>query len=146
MTEDEAPRPFATTKTTRLVHDRIEQLKDVKSQRQIAMEIGYSKPNILSMIKRGETRVPIDKVPAFAKALGVDPTYLLRISLEDCFPTLADTLNDFFSRVATENERELLLKPWRAATADSDPTLDAARAAALARFLRKMGREDGGVE
>ena len=37
-----------------------------------------STPNIISMFKSGETRVPLAKVPALARALGLDAAILLR--------------------------------------------------------------------
>ena len=59
-----------------------------KSQRQIAYEMGYDKPNLITMFKQGTTRVPAEKVPALAEALEVDPAALLRMWMEDYSPEL----------------------------------------------------------
>jgi transcriptional regulator with XRE-family HTH domain len=56
------------------------------SQREIAERAGYTKPNILTMFKQGDTKVPVNKVPALAKALGVDSMHMLRIVLEEYMP------------------------------------------------------------
>ncbi len=56
------------------------------NQRQIAQAIGYEKPNMISMIKTGATRLPVSKIPVFAKTVGVDPVHLLRILLSDYMP------------------------------------------------------------
>ena len=37
-----------------------------KTQRQIALEIGYERSNLISMFKQNQTRVPAEKVPALA--------------------------------------------------------------------------------
>lgn len=56
------------------------------SQREIAEAAGYPKPNILTMFKQGDTKLPVNKVPAMAKALGVDPAHLLRLVMEEYMP------------------------------------------------------------
>ncbi len=48
-----------------------------KTQKQIAHDVGYTRPNVLSMMKRGLIKVPVDKAPALARALNVDPAYFL---------------------------------------------------------------------
>ena len=52
-----------------------------KNQRLIAKEIGYGKPNMISMFKRGEARIPFGKIPALAKSLNVDPAYMFRLAI-----------------------------------------------------------------
>lgn len=91
-----------------------------KTQREIAKEIGYDNPNVLSMMKHGETKVPLEKIPAFAKALNVDPGNLLRLGLEQYWPGLRDVIKNVFGHIASENELALL-KPVRVAFRDADP-------------------------
>lgn len=57
-----------------------------RSQKEIADDVGYDKPNIITMFKQGKTKLPINKVPAFAKALGVDPVHLLRVVMGQYMP------------------------------------------------------------
>lgn len=45
---------------------------------QLADLLGYDHPNIISMFRSGKTRVPLAKVPALARALGLDARELLR--------------------------------------------------------------------
>lgn len=59
-----------------------------KTQRQIAQEIGYENPNVITMFKQGKTRLPVYKVPVVASSLGVDPTDLLRIVLSEYEPEI----------------------------------------------------------
>ena len=41
---------------------KIDHLKGVKNQREIAKEIGYDHPNMISMFKYGEAKIPLVKV------------------------------------------------------------------------------------
>lgn len=73
---------------TVLVADYLSQQLAVcgKSQREIATEVGYSNPNIITMFKSGATKIPLTKVGAFAKALGVDPAFMLRLVMNEYMP------------------------------------------------------------
>ena len=57
-----------------------------KSQKEIAKEIGYDRPNVVSMMKCGVTKLPIAKVGPLAKALGVDPHRLLDLAMREYQP------------------------------------------------------------
>jgi hypothetical protein len=146
MTRADLVRPFANTQTAIFINEQIERLKSVKSQRDIALAIGYEKPNVFSMIKRGETKLPLDKIQPLAKAMDVDPTHLLRMALEDYLPSLAAAFKSIVGHVATENEWEGLLKPWRETTQNSDPTLTVERSAALGRFLKEIQVDVGKID
>lgn len=61
-----------------------------KTQREIAHEAGFASQNIISMIKSGDTKVPLNRVPALAKALGVEPQELFVECLEAYEPELFD--------------------------------------------------------
>ena len=130
-------RPFANTKTANFINDQIERLRPFKSQRDIALEMGYDKPNVLSMIKRGETKLPLDRVQALALAMDVDPAHLLRMALEDYLPALAAAFDSIMGHVATQNEWHGLLLPWREATQNSDPKLTVEQSTALGQLLRE---------
>lgn len=47
-----------------------------KSQREIAAEISYENPNVITMFKQGQTKVPMNKVGPLAKALGFGSSVL----------------------------------------------------------------------
>jgi hypothetical protein len=57
-----------------------------KNQRMIAEECGYANPNIVTMMKRGSTKMPLDKVALIAKSLEVDPRHLLRLVMNEYHP------------------------------------------------------------
>ncbi len=117
--------PLANSAIAKFLDKQIDSLKGIKTQRQIAAEIGYDKPNMISMFKRGEAKVPLDKIPQLAKALGVDAGHLFRLALEQYWPGEAKLILDIFGRTATENEEIILLKKWRAASRNTDPASSA---------------------
>ena len=51
-----------------------------KTQREIAAECGFDKPNIITMFKNGSTKVPLNRIGALAKALDADPAHMLRLA------------------------------------------------------------------
>jgi len=59
-----------------------------KTQREIAQEAGFASQNIISMIKNGDTKVPLNRVPALAASLGVEPQDLFADCLEAYEPEL----------------------------------------------------------
>ncbi|MBB5221652.1 hypothetical protein HNP73_001588 [Amaricoccus macauensis] len=79
-----------------------------RTQREIAEEIGYQKSNIISMMRAGQTKVPIEKIPPMAKALGVDPVLFVRIALQEYLPTVWETMSTTFGENITEQERRFL--------------------------------------
>ena len=126
ITEPTKPgMPFANSAIANFLDKQIDSMKGVKTQREIANEIGYDKPNMISMFKRGEAKVPLDKIPQLAKALGVDAGHLFRLALEQYWPGGATLIVDILGRIATENEEIVLLKKWRAASRNTDPASSA---------------------
>lgn len=80
-----------------------------KPQKEIAEELNYDKPNIITMFKQGKTKVPLNKVPMLAKSLGVDPVHFLRIVLLEYAPEIWEVLDAVVGReMITENERKIL--------------------------------------
>jgi transcriptional regulator with XRE-family HTH domain len=130
--------PFENGAVARYIDKQIDALKGVKTQREIAAEIGYEKPNIISMFKHGEVKVPLDKIPALAKALHVDPAHLFRLALEQYWPDLGDTIVGIFGPIVSANEEEILLKPWREATHNLDPAPSPEIKEAVARALKDI--------
>ncbi len=69
------------------------------------MEMGYPNANILTMFKRGTTRVPLDKVVPIANALDDDPAELLRLWLEAYAPGVLPAIEHYMGEMMTANER-----------------------------------------
>ena len=77
-----AKKPYQDTRLAKFLETRILELKFKKSQAEIAEEAGFVNPNMVTMIKQGATKLPLDRVPALAKALECAPSLLLRLALE----------------------------------------------------------------
>lgn len=111
-----------------------------KTQREIAAEIGYDKPNMITMFKQGATNLPINKVRAMAKAIHLDPAYLLRVALTEYMPDAYEIIEESFADAMALSENEkALIRLIRAETGNSDPAFDTAvRIANLKEMLAKL--------
>ena len=80
------------------------------SQRAIAAECGYTNANIITMFKKGRTKLPLNKVAVMARALRVDPRHLLRLAMTEYEPeawsVITKTMGTDVS--ATDDERAIL--------------------------------------
>ncbi|MDP3195340.1 hypothetical protein [Tabrizicola sp.] len=74
--------PYQNTATERLITDRIRDLEHKTTQAEIASEAGFPNANMMTFLKNGRNKVPLDRVPSHAKALEVDPAYLMRLALD----------------------------------------------------------------
>lgn len=81
-----------------------------KSNKDIAKEIGYEAPNILSMLKSGDTKVPLARIPAIAKATGTDPKVLLDLCLEAYHPELHRLLSELAPSMLISREELQLVR------------------------------------
>lgn len=80
-----------------------------KSQKQIATEAGFEKPNIITMFKQGQTKIPIEKIGRLAKAIEVDAIYLYKLCMQEYQPDTWKEIQKMFNQpVLTENEVEII--------------------------------------
>jgi hypothetical protein len=81
--------------------------------------------------------VPLDRVPALAKALDCDPAWLLRLALEQGEgSTAAAAIYEIMGPMVTAHERAWLAE-IRDASGDSDPRLTSRARAALRGIFGK---------
>jgi transcriptional regulator with XRE-family HTH domain len=95
------------------------------TQTALAKQVGFKRPNIISMILRGQARLPFDKIPAMARSLGVDPAHMGRVVISGYEPDLWDLFENVFFRErnsVTENEMHIV-RAIREAN-DSDPAIN----------------------
>lgn len=97
-----------------------------KSQKEIAREVGFPKPNVVSMMKTGETKIPLDRIPALARACLVDPVYFLRLALEEYQPEIWQVLVNTLGHPLTENEWEIV-GAYRIASLEAEVEMTAER-------------------
>ncbi|MGZ8172952.1 MAG: hypothetical protein ACXWT0_03895 [Methylobacter sp.] len=107
-----------------LFHEYLEgkiNASDIK-QSEMAEELGFAKPNIITMFKQGKTRVPLEKVPGFAKVLKLDPKMLLRMAMLEYCPELYRAVDETFGSVVTRNEK-MILDEIRRLSQNTDPAI-----------------------
>ena len=98
------------TKTDLTVADYLTKAIELsgRTQREIALDVGYYKPNVISMMKQGQTKIPLDKIPAFAKALEMDAAFFLRLALAEYHPDTWAVIRATIGSPLTSNERDLI--------------------------------------
>lgn len=85
-----------------------------KPQKDIAEEAGFEKPNLITMIKQGKTKLPIAKVGAMAAALEADPVQLLKLCISTYHPETWRSIEPFLDSTLTEVELRIVkaLRGW----------------------------------
>lgn len=98
---------IATTKLNRF-NLKLRELIDASSKKQweIARDVGYEKPNIITMFKQGVSRVPAEKVASFAITLGADPADLLLLWFSEYNPALLADLQRHVGLLCNSEERQ----------------------------------------
>lgn len=122
-------RPYTETELVRFLNKRILELRPHKTQAEIAHAAGFITANSLAMIKRGSTKLPIDRVPALAAALEVDAAYLLRLTLAQSDMAGA-VYSEIFGKIVTQNEMGWI-EELRASSENTDPRITSKGRAAI---------------
>lgn len=111
-----------------------------KTQREIALEIGYDKANLITMFKQGLTKVPLHVAPKLAKAIGVDPVYFLRMCMREYMPDVLESIEDTIGAFPTQNETKVL-KLLREVTKEEDyPVATKEQERTLREAFKTLGR------
>lgn len=86
-----------------------EQIRKVgKKQLEIAEEAGFDHPNVITMIKQGRTKLPLGKIGLVAKALEIDPIYLLKLCIEEYQPETWEAIGPLLDEMVTEDELHIV--------------------------------------
>lgn len=119
-----AGKPHADTRLAKFLDKRILELRPRKTQVEIAAEVGFPSRNMLAMIKAGASKLPLDRVPALAKALECDPArlFMLAVEQQDQDSALAVVIKEIFGTAVTRNE-VAWLEELRLASDHTDPSL-----------------------
>ncbi len=115
--------PFAHTELSAFLAKRVLELRPRKNQVEIATQAGFVNTNMLSMIKSGKTRLPLDRVPSLAKALECDAKRLFQLAItQDGYETTRTVIEEIFGTVVSQNEVRWL-EAIRDASEHTDPAL-----------------------
>ncbi len=118
-------KPYENTRLAKFIRQRVLKLQSTKSQSEIAAEAGFVNPNMISMIKGGSNKLPLDRVPSLARALDCDAAFLLGLALEQTVgETQAHVIVDVLGAPVSANELDWLTE-IRKASGFSDPCLTA---------------------
>lgn len=90
------------------------------TQREISEQCGFEHPNIISMIKQGQTKLPINRIVPLAKALNVDPAHLLRLVFLEYLPDVWECIEHVVQTVVLTTNETDLIRAFREVTGDSD--------------------------
>jgi len=111
-------KPVTPITVAEFIADRLAEID--KTQREVAEACGFETPNIITMFKKGQMKVPLDRVGPLAKALDADPAHLLRLAMQEYLPETWSSIEEILhSTVLTKNELELIRK-YRQVTSHSD--------------------------
>lgn len=131
------PHPYSGSRAARFIAHRILELRPRKSQQDIAAEAGFVNPNMLSMVKSGKTKLPLDRVPSLAKALESDPKRLFLLALQQGGnETTNKAMEEVFGTVVTDHEVGWL-EEIRSASDYTNPRLTARSRNAIRGIFRK---------
>jgi transcriptional regulator with XRE-family HTH domain len=129
--------PHADTELAKFVDRRVLELRYKKNQNEIATIAGFTNPNMLTMIKQGRSKLPLDRVATLAEGLEVDPKYLLRlVLLQHGNETMQRVFDEVVGTAVSKNEVGWL-KELRDASENSDPAVTTRARAALRAIFGK---------
>lgn len=124
-------RPHSESRLALYLQKRVLELRPKKSQIEIASEAGFPNPNMIALLKSGASKLPLDRVPAMARALECDPRMLFKLALEQLGgDTTARAVEEIFGVVVTRNEA-VWIEELREASGHIDPPLTSRGRAAL---------------
>lgn len=95
-----------TSAVARFIAERIQATG--KLQTEIAREAGFERPNILTMIKKGQTKVPLARIGALARALDCDPLLLTKMCLSEYCPETWEAIAPVMDEAFTADEVRLI--------------------------------------
>jgi hypothetical protein len=104
------------------------------TQREIADRVNFKHKNMITMMKQGLTRVPLDRIPALGQTLGSDQATLLLTAIKEYHRGAFDVLCDTLGLLFTKTEMELVVM-FRMATLSDEIELDGSFRKALEGLL-----------
>jgi hypothetical protein len=71
--------------------------------------LGYARPNVIAMMKKGGMNLPANKVIDAARLLEIDPVFLLGKVISEADPELWDVISSLLGgQLVSANELELI--------------------------------------
>ncbi|WP_088652504.1 helix-turn-helix domain-containing protein [Marinibacterium profundimaris] len=92
----------ATSPTARMLASALD-ASDL-TQREVAARAGFNNANVLSMMKTGETNIPLVRIPALASVLELDAQEFLMTAIAEYYPPVHEVLVDILGLPLTAKE------------------------------------------
>lgn len=122
-----------TSKVAQYIAAAIE--KSGKTQLEISAAAGFPRSSVLSMIKQGQTKMPLARIPQMARALGVDQVEFFRLAMGEYMPELLRICDEMYQREQLSEGEAALLRQIRSVTGGRGLEMNPKVRQALARFL-----------
>lgn len=107
MTAEKADKKLKTTsKVAQIIGEYLK--ASGKSQTQVSIETGYEKPNIISLLKTGNTRMPYSRIKPFCRSTGGDVETLFMACLEEYHPDILEVITEIKGTAVSQFDREAL--------------------------------------
>lgn len=74
------------------------------TQREISDKVGFKHASVIEMMKNGVTRVPLDRIPALARTLGIDERQFLILAIHEYHPGIHEVLVETLGLPLTDAE------------------------------------------
>jgi hypothetical protein len=78
-----------------------------RTQKEIAAEVGYDCANMITMMKQGMTKVPLNKVGPLARALGIASADFLHMVMAEYMPDTLAAVGEILP-VLSRSERQVI--------------------------------------
>jgi transcriptional regulator with XRE-family HTH domain len=128
---------------SRFVDDRIKQLIEKKNLEDIGEETGFASVGLLSKIREGGIKVPLDKIPGLARALECDPRTLFLLALGQYLDREAlVAIRQIIGPGMSQNE-VAWVEALRRASDNADPPLITKRAMIIRAMFGEIWRQPG---
>jgi len=105
---------------------------------QIALEVGFPKSNVISMIRKGNTKLPTDKIRKMAIALDADPAYMLQLTMEEYDPETWKVIKEIIEKPVLTGIEVQVAEVTRGSKLAHIPNLTDSQCEKLARFLEAL--------
>ncbi len=110
------------TGVSALINSRINEIE--KSQWEIAQECGWL-PNVVTMVKLGQMKLPLDKVGVLAKAIGINPGILFWMVLREYAPDTLEAIETEVTGLVVHPHELAVLAAYRKLAGGADAAKDA---------------------
>ncbi|WP_431064792.1 XRE family transcriptional regulator [Methylotuvimicrobium sp.] len=78
------------------------------SQKEIADMAGFNSPNIITMLKQGLTKVPVERIPALARVLDIDRVEFFELVMKSYRPKEYAVIVEIFGDPISDAERRII--------------------------------------